>query len=149
MPSDTSASPLTLSDFFAASEQRGNGWARLGVVARAWAAAAERGQSTDALVAEATGLLNDLAPLEEFWAYPGVRLMGVLRERLSDRDAAAFARLALEIRAALASGAYRHDAAAWDPGEEAEITAADFLPPALTSGEKHRSEEHTSELQSR
>ena len=129
---------LTLSDFLSASAARADRWAQLSVCARAWAAAAARGQPGEALKADAAAVLDALGPLEDLWAYPGVRLMSVLRERRAGDDAAGFARLAQEINAALASGAYRHDAAAWDPGEEAQITAAEFLPPGPTPGEKHR-----------
>jgi arginine decarboxylase len=138
MPADAASRPLTLSDFFAAAESRGDCWAKVSVVGRAWAAAAARGQPTASLVTEVATLLGEVAPLEEFWAYPGTRLMNSLRELHASGDAAAFARLAREINAALASGAYRHDPAAWDPSVEAEITAADFLPSAVAPGDKHR-----------
>jgi arginine decarboxylase len=138
MQADEPTRPLTLSDFFAAAEARGDCWAKLSVVGRAWGAAAERSQPTESLAVEAATLLGELAPLEEFWAYPGTRLMNTLRELHASGDAAAFARLAREINAALASGAYRHDPAAWDPSVEADITAAEFLPSALTPGDKHR-----------
>jgi arginine decarboxylase len=138
MPPDSPARTLTLADFFAAAERRGDCWAKLSVTTRAWAAATGRGQNTDALVAEAAGLLEEIAPLEEFWAYPGLRLMNALREQLAAGDGGAMARLAREINAALASGAYRHDSAAWDLSAEAEITAADFLPSVFGAGEKRR-----------
>jgi arginine decarboxylase len=138
MASDIPSNVLTLSDFFAAAERRSDCWAKLSVVGRAWAAAATRGQPTEALAAEAAQLMAEIEPLEEFWAYPGLRLMNLLREQLASGDAGPFARLVAEIGAALASGAYRHDPAAWDPNVEAEITAADYLPPSLAPGEKHR-----------
>ena len=138
MPPDSPTKPLTLSDFFAAAERRSDCWAKLSVTVRAWAAAAGSGQQTDGLVAEAAALLDEIAPLEEFWAYPGLRLMNVLREQLAGGDGGAMAKLAREINAALASGAYRHDPAAWDLSVEAEISAADFMPSALVPGEKHR-----------
>ena len=138
MATENAPSPLTLSDFFAASDRRGDCWAKLSIEARAWAAAAGRGQPTEALAADAARLVSEIAPLEEFWAYPGLRLMNVLREHMAGGDAGAVARLAREINAALASGAYRHDPATWEPGVEAEITAADFLPPSLARAETHR-----------
>ncbi|MBX9961785.1 MAG: decarboxylase [Burkholderiales bacterium] len=137
--SEASASnTLVLSDFFAASERRTDTWAKLDVAARAWAAAAQRGQPTEALAAEAVALVAELGPLEAFFAYPGLRLMELLRERMAAADAALVARLAREIAAALVSGAYRHDAAAWDPEVEAEISTMDFIPAPLAAGPKHR-----------
>lgn len=138
MSESSATSSLVLSDFFAASERRGDGWAKLDVTARAWAAAALRGQPTASLAAEAASLLEALGALEAFFAYPGLRLMALLRERIAAGDAGVAARLAREIAAALASNAYRHDAAAWDPETEAEISTVDFIPAALAAGTGHR-----------
>jgi arginine decarboxylase len=138
MPVEASSRPLTLSDFFAAAYERSDCWAQMSIAARAWAAAQSRGQPTDALRDEAAGMLDRLAPLEEFWAYPGRRQMHVLHERLAADDAPGVARLARELSAAMASGAYRHDPAAWDPSVEADISAADFMPPSLAPGVQHR-----------
>jgi arginine decarboxylase len=135
---EQSPAPLTLSDLFAASARRSDCWAKLTVAAQAWAAAAARGQATDGPANEATAAINEITPLEDFFAYPGLRLMNALREHLAAGDADAIARLAGTVNAALASGAYRHDAAVWEAGEEAQITAAAFLPPSIAPGEKHR-----------
>jgi arginine decarboxylase len=129
---------LNLSDLFAAAEWRSDVWAKLSVAGRAWAAAAARGQPSDALAAEAATLLGEVAPSEEFWAYPGLRLMQALREHLTSGDGSAFARLAGEINTALASGAYRHDPTVWEPSVQVEISAAEFLPPSLGAREKYR-----------
>ncbi len=83
-------------------------------------------------------VLDEITPLEAYWAYPGLRLMNVLRERLAAGDASGFARHAREINAALGSSAYRHDPATWDPTVEADISAIDILPSALAHGQKHR-----------
>ena len=99
MASDIPSNVLTLSDFFAAAERRSDCWAKLSVVGRAWAAAATRGQPTEALAAEAAQLMAEIEPLEEFWAYPGLRLMNLLREQLASGDAGPFARLVAEIGA--------------------------------------------------
>jgi len=138
MPADNPTVTLKLSDFFAATERRGDVWAELSVLGRAWAAAVGRGQPVEAFASEAATLMSDLAPLEEFWAYPGIQLMNTLREHLARGDASAAARLASEINAALASGTYRHDPAAWEPSAQADISPSDFLPPSLASVEKHR-----------
>lgn len=138
MATTKTTTPLTLADFFSASAAREDRWAQLSVCARAWAAAAGRGQATAELPAEAAAILDELAPLEELWAYPGARLLGLLRERLAAGDARGFAREAREINGALVSGAYRHNAATWDPDQEAEISPADYLPPPLAAGDHYR-----------
>jgi arginine decarboxylase len=132
------ASGMNLSDLFTATQQRSDRWANLSVCAQAWAAAVGRGQDNPGLRGQVLRQLDDLAPLEPFWAYPGVHLLRVLRERLGGDNAAGVAQLAREINAALASGAYRHDPVTWNPDEEAEISAADLLPSGLAAGERHR-----------
>jgi arginine decarboxylase len=129
---------VDLSDLFSGAQHRQDRWAQLSVGAQAWAAAAARGQDTDTLQRKAAEHLRKLATLEGFWAYPGVYLMRVLQERLEGGNAAGVAQLAREINAALASGAYRRDAAAWNPDEEAEIAAEDYLPSGLAAGVVHR-----------
>jgi len=132
------APSLTLSDLFAAVEHRSDCWAQLSVVSRAWAAAASRGQPIEELKAETLALLEQLMPMEAFWAYPGPHQLRALREHIAAEDAASVGRLVRELNAAMASGAYRNDPAAWDPGIEADIGLADFMPPSLGPGEHHR-----------
>ena len=59
-----------------------------------------------------------VAPLEAFFAYPGPRLIGAIEQALAERNAGVCARLVQHVSAALLTGAYRHDAAAWDPLQE-------------------------------
>jgi len=138
MPSPTTAPDLNLSDLFSAAERRNDCWAQLSVLARAWGAAASRGQPTEAIKAEVQPLLEQLTPMEAFWAYPGAHQMRILREHIASDDGASLARLVRELNAAMASGAYRTDPAAWDPGVEADIGLADFMPVSYAPGEHHR-----------
>ena len=46
-------------------------------------------------------LLSAIATLEDYWAYPGPRLIATVREALSERHAGLFARLVQKISAAL------------------------------------------------
>ena len=137
-PSQPKPDKLTLAHFFSAAQMRADRWSQLNITATAWASAAQRGQPGDAFAAKASGLMGELGPLEEFWAYPGLRLMTALSERIATGNASALARLTREIEAALSSGAYRHDPAAWDPAQDAQITAEDFLPPSIASSAQHR-----------
>ncbi len=110
----------------------------MAIIARAWAAAAARRDNTDRFAADAHAALPEVEPLEAFSAFPGLRLMRVLRESLQEGDAQGFARRRQRINAALSSGAFRRDEAFWEPGENAEIQAADYLPPTAEADDKHR-----------
>jgi len=138
MPPPIQARSLTLSDLFSAAERRNDCWAQLAVLSRAWAAAVSRGQPADHLKAEVVELLDHASPMEAFWAYPGAHQLRALREHVAADDAGATARLVRELNAAMSSGAYRSDPAAWDPNVEANISVADFMPPSLAPGERHR-----------
>jgi arginine decarboxylase len=125
-------------DFFSAAESRVDHWRQLCAVARVWQAAASRGSSEDALFTDAVELFREVAPLEAFYAYPGPRLLGAIEEALAERNATICARLVTHVSAALLTGTYRHDTAAWDPMQEDAARATDLLPPDLQSGNGHR-----------
>ncbi len=127
---------IALRESFSVPDTRHDRWAQLAIVARAWAAAAHR-DDAEHLATDAAAALAELAPLEDFSAFPGLRLMRVLREVLAGRDATAFAHHVQRIDAALSSGAYRHEVGFWEPGEESEVQVADYLP--LTAEEEDRS----------
>jgi arginine decarboxylase len=124
-----------LADFFSATEARSDRWRQLNAAARAWDAALARGQSDERLHVTAANLLSAIATLEDYWAYPGPRLMAAVREALDGRNAGLFARLVQNISAALLSGAYHHDIAPWDAADERDARLLDILPPDIESGE--------------
>jgi len=138
MATTLAPSTMDLKDFFSAAEGRIEQWRQLHVTARGWEADVAHGRGAERGHADAARLLDDIGPLEEYWAYPGPHLMATLDEALRERNAAVFARLVQKISMALITGAYRHDAAAWDPLEEGEARLADVLPPDGQSGEGHR-----------
>ena len=125
-------------DFFSAAEARIDRWRELSALGRSLEAAASRGQSADAAHGDAARLLAELSALEDYWAFPGSRLMGTVAEALKDRNAAVFARLVGKISMALVTGAYRHDAKAWDPLEEGDGRVADVLPPDVQPTNGHK-----------
>jgi arginine decarboxylase len=127
-----------LTDFFSAAEARIDRWRGMSAAGRAWEAAVSRGQSADAGHDAAAKLLADVAILEEYWAYPGSRLMATVAEALRERNAAVFSRLVQKISMALVTGAYRQDSAAWDPLDEGEGRLLDVLPPDVQSGDSHK-----------
>jgi arginine/lysine/ornithine decarboxylase len=135
MPQAPPIPPMDLKDFFSAAEARTDRWRQMSAAGRAWQAAVARGQSDEALQADVCRLLADVAVLEDYWAYPGSRIMATVGEALKERDAAVFARIVQKVSAALLTGAYRHDTAAWDPLEEREGRLPEVLPPDLQPGE--------------
>jgi arginine decarboxylase len=130
--------PVDLRDFFSAAEARTDRWRQLSAVGRAWEATVARGKADDSLADDAARLLADMTILEEYWAYPGSRLMNTVGEALKERNAGVFARVVQKISAALLSGSYRHDTAAWDPLEEGDTRVLDMLPPEVQSGNGHK-----------
>jgi len=126
---------MDLKDFFSAAEARIDRWREMRAAGRAWETAVARGQSDERFHADAARLLSDVAALEDYWAYPGARLMGTVGEALTERNAGMFTRLVQKISAALLTGAYRHDSATWDPLEEREGRLPEVLPPDVQPGE--------------
>jgi arginine decarboxylase len=128
----------SMREHFSIADARHDRWAQLAILGRAWEAAAGRGENSDRLRDQASRLLAELAPLEEFFAYPGLRLRRALHEHVEGADAGLFANLAQRINASLSSGVYRHDSSHWEPGEESQVTVQDFLPPSPDQPEAHR-----------
>ena len=129
---------MDLKDFFSAAEARIDRWCELNTVGRALEGAVGQGQTADKLHAQAAGLLADISPMENYWAYPGSRLMATVRESLSEDNAGVFARLVQKISNSLLTGGYRHDSAAWDPLQEGEGHPMDVLPPDVQIGESRK-----------
>ena len=82
--------------------------------------------------------LAEVRPLEDFFAFPGHRLMKTLAERIGSDDALAVGRLARRISGALLSGSYRYDSSEWESSDEDSGNVPDRLP-FDSSGGTHRS----------
>jgi arginine decarboxylase len=119
-------SNLSVADFFSSNDARRDRWSQLAAGADAWGAG--RG-SADKLVADINGVLAELEPLEQYWAYPGGNLMRTLRGLLNDGDAQDFSKAVDRIKTSIFSGSYRRDPDAWNIEEEAEESLAERLPP--------------------
>ena len=122
-------SELSLSDFFSASGARRDRWSQLAACAEAWGAG--RG-SSDKLLVQIGTLLDELEPLEHYWAFPGAGLMRTLRDLQSGGDAQGMATAVNRIKSSIFSGSYRRDPSAWNIEEDAE-TSFDRLPPGLAA----------------
>jgi len=129
---------MDLSNFFSADEARIDRWRQMNATARAWESAVAQGKNDDKFYAEAVRLYAEIKPLEDYWAYPGPRLMATVGEVLEERNAGAFARIVQKISNALLTGSYRYENAAWDPMQEEEGRVPDVLPPDIQPGEAHK-----------
>ncbi|MCC7282067.1 MAG: hypothetical protein IT556_06765 [Acetobacteraceae bacterium] len=115
-----------IDQFFSAPSARNDRWREVNAAARAWAA----GKGERAAVETA---LSAGAAVEEFHAYPGPALLGALREKLGQGDAAGFANLALRISTAIASRSYKEDSGDWEIADNAADSPPDRLPPTMGS----------------
>jgi arginine decarboxylase len=129
---------MDLKDFFSAAEARTDRWSEMNTVGRAWESALTQGQPADKFLAQAAQLLEEISPLESYWAYPGPRLMATIREAIDEDNGGVFARLVQKISSSLLTGAYRHDSGAWDPLQESEARPLDVLPPDVQTGETRK-----------
>ncbi|MCU0579035.1 MAG: decarboxylase [Desulfobacterota bacterium] len=125
-----------LRDFFSLAEGRRDRWSLLNDRARTWAQV--RSRAAEKVKGEAVGLLSEIIPLEGFYAYPGSRVLGILKERLNDDNAEGFAHLTQKILTALLSESFRRETAAWDTDEEAETAAGDRLEAYFGKMDAHR-----------
>ncbi len=129
---------MDLVNFFSASEARIDRWRQLNATSRAWEASIAKGKPDDKLHVEAAQIFTEIQPLEDYWAFPGPRLMATISEALEQRNAAVFARLVQKTSNALLTGSYRYESATWDPLQEGEGSTPDILPPDVKPGESHK-----------
>ncbi|HUL56143.1 MAG TPA: hypothetical protein VLT60_04050 [Usitatibacter sp.] len=124
-----------LTSYFSAAQGRVDRWRALHRLARMLAAGTADFESVRVRAAED---LASLAPIEEFCAYPGPRLMAMLRERLQTSDWAGFARLSQRISVSLLSNSYRDDPEAWRTEDESEPHTPEVLPPGIGRGQSRK-----------
>ena len=123
--------------FFSAAAARLDRWRDLNAAAQAWAAEARAGRPREGRAAvEAT--LAEVRPLEDFFAYPGHRLLKALAERIADDDAMGVGRLVRRVSGALLSGSYRYDSGEWETADESAAAVPDRLPLAAEGREARR-----------
>jgi arginine decarboxylase len=103
---------LRIDHLFSIVAVRLDRWSELNKIARVWAAKMATKEAA-AVQAQCADALEELLPLEDFHAYPGARLLGAMRERISAGDAMGTARLAQRMSSALMSRSYRRDPSEW------------------------------------
>src|SRR5688572_16307977 len=99
MKSEANLQSTGLSNVLVAASLRAEQWRQLNALARSWNASGDSPRATG-LRAQCKELAGTISRIEHCWAFPGQRLLGVLRKALDDGDASAFAPLANRISAA-------------------------------------------------
>jgi arginine decarboxylase len=132
------ASATPLDHFFSTSAARLDRWRELNAEAQAWATEGQGGKARGGRAAVEAALV-ELNALEDFFAYPGPRLMKALAERISGDDPLGVARMVRKLSTALLSGSYRYDSGEWEMADDATDAALERLPTGLSGGgDTHR-----------
>ena len=113
-----------IDQFFSGPGARADDWRGLLEAAKAWV-----GGSGDRTKFEQK--LAQIAITEEYHAYPGPRLIAVLKERTSAGDAAGVVALIMRIAQALITRSFRQHAGDWDVHADADTETPDLLPPGF------------------
>ncbi|HKY87774.1 MAG TPA: decarboxylase [Pseudorhodoplanes sp.] len=121
--------------FFSSSDLRHDRWREFNVAAHAWAGG---GADSGAAQKRVQTLLADIAPVEEFWAYPGPEFMRALKDAVDTGNGAVAAHLAQKIGRALLSNAYRSEGAAWDATDDSAPLGSNALPPDVEGAAGHK-----------
>jgi arginine decarboxylase len=123
MSKDVKPAPQRIDRFFTGPGGRADDWRGLVDAAKAWARGGARSDYDAALA--------DLSVTEGFHGYPGLRLMGALREAAAAGDSAASLALATRVTQALATRSFRHQAGGAAPPDDADEDMPDLLPPTF------------------
>ena len=132
-----SSGTVGLDHFFSISALRLDRWRELNAKAQGWAANAQSGKARGGR-APIEAALAELSALEDFFAYPGVRLMKALSERISSDDALGVARMVRRMSGALLSESYRYDSGEWETADDTGDATPERLSTALGESQTHR-----------
>jgi arginine/lysine/ornithine decarboxylase len=125
--------------FFTAAEARFDRWRTLHQATRTWErSTSQQPQSKGEHQATVSICFQELRPWEDFFAYPGHRLLKSLEERIGTGDATGAALLAQAISTALLTHSYRTNLADWEGEEEAGINLADRVGSAADEANVYR-----------
>ena len=104
-------------------QARSDAWFRLEEASGQLASAFPTGQPADEMIGTAEELLNDLAPLERYWAFPGPEVYRRARDLFAAGSYTRFAALVARISRALVTESYR-DGTGWSVGDGDSDAAA-------------------------
>ena len=107
------------------------GGASLHAATRAWAGGRSDGKA-------AAAAIDELGAYEEFFAYPGARLLSTLRQRIATGDAEGAASLSRRISDAILTRAYKHDTGAWEAAEQLAEAPPELNPATMRHEPGHR-----------
>ena len=131
MPMEQNSHPIRIDQFFAGPGARADQWHHLLQLAEAWSSGSGDRAKYDSA-------LNDLAVTEEFHAYPGLALLGALRESVAEDDARAIA-LSRRITRAVLTRSYRQDTHDWEDHQERDgDMPTGVIHPVLERSDLHR-----------
>src|SRR5262249_48110702 len=123
--------PVRIDQFFAGPGARADRWRDVVDAAQAWSAGSgDRAQFEQALAG--------IGATEEYFAYPGARLIKALQEAAAANDARATVNLARGIATALVTRSFRQHAEGVAGQDDAAEAVPDLAPPALGRGRGHR-----------
>ena len=88
-------------------QARSDTWSRLEEASGQLAAAALAGQAGEEIIETTSGLLDALAPVEQYWAFPGPETLGRVRDLFASGNYSRFAVLVARITRALVTESYR------------------------------------------
>jgi arginine decarboxylase len=128
---NTPAKPETrrVDQFLMAAEARLDRWRGLLQASRLWdRPASQQGSSVVERRAAVTNSFQELRQWEDFFAYPGQKLLALLEEHIASGDAAGAGRLIQSIGNALLTHSYRTNAGDWEGEEPATINLAERVP---------------------
>ena len=122
--------PDRIDNFLAMHSTRTDSWRNVHSAARSWAAGSGSKAATEAALAE-------IAVIEEFHAFPGIRLMNRLRDRLAAGDAAVVADLVRQYADAILTGRYTQLTEA-DGSAEGSDALPEVLPSVIAGRDTRR-----------
>lgn len=97
----------SISEYYSATQLRADRWSALREVAEGLALHGAESRKGKALVKDAERLFDALAPIEEYWAFPGSAAFDHLRRMLDNLNIDDFTHAIRRVARALTTGAYR------------------------------------------
>ena len=124
---------------FVGAEARFDRWRALNQASRLWDCSTSKQDSGKTEYRAAViNCFQELQQWEDFFAYPGQKLLASINERIVSGDAAGSARLIQSISTALLTHSYRNNVADWESEDQSTINFAGGVPVDGEDGAAHR-----------
>ena len=124
---------------FVGAEARFDRWRALNQASRLWESSTSKQDSGKTEYRAAViNCFQELQQWEDFFAYPGQKLLASINERIVSGDAAGSARLIQSISTALLTHSYRTNVADWESEDQSTINFAGGVPVDGEDGAAHR-----------